>query len=251
MSLLQDVLRTQTLDSLDKTLAAVPSSQQIETDSDDELVNVVSIPGTPARSRPASRPASRAASPSRGAKKTLRGTALLSSHPSTDPLKAFPTEISQRIFGHFSISELAKCARVSRKWSRSQTINYVWFQNYRKEHFHDDHLPPGKWSKRESKQNWRITYLNVIAARERESLSYSRPQSRASGTGSGYQTPQELREEKWKSEAEGQIKPSKVEMRELYKELGGRKVRGKGKISTGGTRDKGGWGEDAGGTEDY
>ncbi|THG98995.1 hypothetical protein EW026_g3286 [Hermanssonia centrifuga] len=115
MSLLQDVLRTQTLDSLDKTLAAVPSSQQIETDSDDELVNV----------------------------------------------------------------------------------------------------------------------------------------SRASGTGSGYQTPQELREEKWKSEAEGQIKPSKVEMRELYKELGGRKVRGKGKISTGGTRDKGGWGEDAGGTEDY
>ncbi len=41
MSLLQDVLRTQTLDSLDKTLAAVPSSQQIETDSDDELVNVV------------------------------------------------------------------------------------------------------------------------------------------------------------------------------------------------------------------
>lgn len=37
MSLLQDVLRTQTLDSLDKALAASP----VDVDSDDELINVV------------------------------------------------------------------------------------------------------------------------------------------------------------------------------------------------------------------
>jgi hypothetical protein len=32
--------------------------------------------------------------------------------------------------------------------------NPVWFQHYRKENFQDDSLPPGKWTKRESKQNW-------------------------------------------------------------------------------------------------
>ena len=38
MSLLQDVLRTQTLDSLDKALAASPA---FDADSDDELIGVV------------------------------------------------------------------------------------------------------------------------------------------------------------------------------------------------------------------
>ena len=49
---------------------------------------------------------------------------MSSARPTTDPLKAFPTEVSQRIFGCLSIKELAKCARVSRKWSKSQTLNY-------------------------------------------------------------------------------------------------------------------------------
>ena len=30
----------------------------------------------------------------------------------------------------------------------------VWFQHYRKENFYDTSLPQGKWTKRESKQNW-------------------------------------------------------------------------------------------------
>lgn len=52
-----------------------------------------------------------------------------------------------------------------------------------------------------------------------------------------------MREEKWKQEAETQYKPSKVEMREMYKELGGRKARGKGKVGmeTSSSRDRGGW----------
>ena len=116
----------------------------------------------------------------------------------------------------------------------------VWFQHYRKENFHDESLPPGKWTKRESKQSWRTTYLKTIAERERSPLSYSRPLTPVS---SGYQTPRELREEKWKQEAET-YRPSKVEMREMYKELGGRKARGKGKLGgTAGMRDRGGWGE--------
>jgi len=44
-------------------------------------------------------------------------------------------------------------------------------------------------------------------------------------------------------------RPGKVEMREKYKELGGRKSRAKTKVGgSGGTRDKGGWNE---GEEDY
>lgn len=113
--------------------------------------------------------------------------------------------------------------------------------HYRRDSFHDDTLPPGKWTKRESKQNWRVIYLKIVAERERSPVSYSRPLSPAS---SGYQTPREMREEKWKQEAEGQVKLSKAEMREMYKELGGRKARGKGKVGMEtATRDKGGWTE--------
>ena len=137
----------------------------------------------------------------------------------------------------------------------------VWFQHYRKENFHDESLPPGKWTKRESKQNWvsyrnavpslfaspltvglpqRIIYLQSVPHRQPPSMSRSGYESPRSGQ----QTPREIREEKWRQEAEATAKPSKVEMREMYKELGGRKARGKGKLGgTGGMRDRGGWGE--------
>jgi len=62
-------------------------------------------------------------------------------------------------------------------------------------------------------------------------------------TPSGAQTPRELREERWKSE--GEEKLGKLEMRAMYKEHAGRKVRGKGRLPAGvgggGTRDRGGW----------
>jgi hypothetical protein len=73
---------------------------------------------------------------------------------SRDPLRALPTELNQRIFGALALRDLARCARVSRKWARSQTLNYVWFQLYRADSYQDASLPPGKWTKRESKQNW-------------------------------------------------------------------------------------------------
>ncbi len=87
----------------------------------------------------------------------------------------------------------------------------------------------------------RTTYLQTIPKR-------SPPQSPRSGyitpSRSGYQTPREIKEEKWREEAEATSKPTKVEMREMYKELGGRKARGKGKLGgTTGMRDRGGWGE--------
>lgn len=146
MSLLQGVLRSHTTDALDKRLSNVSISQQIhpnqeKDDSDDELVNVVrprpsvrsfcvshfvfqvSVPGTPARSRPSSRPQS----PTRRAVGRLAPGPLHlggSRKVSNDPLKVFPTDLSQKIFNRLSITDLARCAQVSRKWSNSQTLNY-------------------------------------------------------------------------------------------------------------------------------
>ncbi|KII88519.1 hypothetical protein PLICRDRAFT_110381 [Plicaturopsis crispa FD-325 SS-3] len=251
MSLLQGVLRSSTnSESLDKAAHAAdgrasPSADRDEAMSDDELINVASLPGTPIRSPLPSRPSSPTR---RAAARPLPGPLHLpqSRKAPTDPLKAFPTELSQRIFARLTISELAKCARVSRKWAKSQTLNYIWFQHYRKENFHDESLPPGKWSKRESKQNWRTTYLNSISRSPR--LDASTPYSRGSGYStpahSGYQTPRELKEEQWKLETEVASRPGKVEMREMYKELGGRKSKAKTKLGgAGGIRDKGGWTE--------
>lgn len=137
MSLLQDVLRTQTLDALDKKLGSANtindrlSSLHLDRDrddDDDELVNVVSLPGSPgSKSRPTSRPTSRATSPSRASSRPVRGPLHLtptSPRVATDPLKAFPTEVSQKIFRRIGIKDLANCARVSRKWHKSQTLNY-------------------------------------------------------------------------------------------------------------------------------
>jgi len=70
-----------------------------------------------------------------------------------------------------------------------------------------------------------------------------RASSISSPSRSGYQTPKELKEEKWRLEAEAASKPGKLEMREMYKELGGRKSRTKTKVGTSEIRDKGGWGE--------
>ncbi|KAI0056804.1 hypothetical protein BV25DRAFT_1813478 [Artomyces pyxidatus] len=251
-SLLQGVLRQSASESIDKRSSAhgrpMSPSAPDRDDSDDELVNVVSLPGTPSRSRPTSRPPS----PTRGAAgRRLPGPLLLTStKQSTDPLKAFLTEISQRIFGYVSIRDLARAARVSRKWRKSQTLNYVWFQHYRKENFHDESLPPGKWTKRESKQNWSTMYAQYVLQRS-PPLGPVRPLSRSSGysspVGSGYQTPREVREERWRLEADTADKPGKIEMREMYKELGGRKSKAKGKLGSAiGVRDKGGWAETMG-----
>ncbi|KAH7884034.1 hypothetical protein F5I97DRAFT_1897648 [Phlebopus sp. FC_14] len=242
MSLLQGVLKSLTvIDHPERKT----SSRHSDQDSDEELIYVVSTPGTPARSRAPSRPASRPHSPTRRA--NLRTPASLSASKalSTDPLKAFPTQVSQCIFRWLDIPDLTACSRVSRKWNKSQTLNYIWFQQYRKENFNDESLPPGKWTRRESKQNWRLTFLTSVASKSRPpSPVLSRASRRTSPARSGYQTPKELNEEKWREEAT-QDRPGKLEMREMYKELGGRKSRGKAKVgSAGGYRDKTGWNDD-------
>jgi len=64
-----------------------------------------------------------------------------------------------------------------------------------------------------------------------------------SNTRSGYQSPREIKEEQWRSEAVTISRPSKGDMREMYKELGGRKSKNKAKVGgTGRVRDRGGLG---------
>ncbi|TDL22334.1 hypothetical protein BD410DRAFT_257488 [Rickenella mellea] len=237
--LLHDVLR---VDTLERRLAAA-SLQLDKYDSDDELINVVSLPGTPARSHPPSRHSSRPPSPTKGASaRPLPGPLHLAlRRSSSDPLRILPTELGQRVFGHLSIRDLARCARVCKKWCGSQTLNYVWFQNHRKDSFQDADLPPGKWTRRESKQNWSLAKRSLSVE---PIAGFSTRSSTPTSAYSGYQTPREIREEQWRMEGEAASKPSKVEMREIYKELGGRKVRGKGKITPGGIRDRGGWDAD-------
>ncbi|KAG8740389.1 hypothetical protein FRC12_016017 [Ceratobasidium sp. 428] len=211
--------------------------------SEEELIGVQTTPNTPrVLSRPGSRPGSRATSPSRlGASgRRVRGPLMLGgARQHTDPVRAFPTEIGQRIFGQLKVWDLATCARVCSRWKRSQTLNYVWFQHYRRDNFQDDSLPTGKWTRRESKQDWRVTYLKI-----QRTSDYNGPRMAADADtlSSGYVTPKEYREAQWASEAaSANSKLSKLEARSLYKGLDGRKSKTKSKF--GETRDRGGWDE--------
>jgi len=74
-------------------------------------------------------------------------------------------------------------------------------------------------------------------------MNGSRASRRSSPSSSGYHTPKELKEEQWRMEAEA-VSAGKLDMRGMYKKLGGRKWKGKGKRGSAGVRDKGGWDDD-------
>jgi hypothetical protein len=138
----------------------------------------------------------------------------------------------------------------------------AWYQLYRQETYQGSDLPVGKWTKRESKKDWRAEYLQTRRQRYKEessarsgayAYSLSRPASRPATRshsptpGTGYQTPREIKEEQWKLEEEAMAKPSKLTMREHYKDMGGRKARGKNKLGMQGSmRDRTAYVEDMG-----
>ncbi|KAI0788345.1 hypothetical protein C8Q74DRAFT_1367079 [Fomes fomentarius] len=242
MSLLQAALRTQTIDSLDKVLATL--SGRNSPDDHEEIVKVVNVPSEQSLQVKVRLAASISPSLAHFKANPLQPLPVVKG-ATTDPLKVLPTNLSRRIFSQLTIKELARCSRVSKKWNKSQTLNYVWFQHYRQANFRDESLPSGKWTKRESKQQWRTTYLRTMPTRSQPQYhrSVTHTPSRSSYI-TPSPTPREIREEKWREEAEATSKPTKIEMREMYKELRGRKARGKGKLGrTSGMRDRGGWGE--------
>ncbi|KAL9935105.1 hypothetical protein V8E36_006181 [Tilletia maclaganii] len=107
--------------------------------SDDELVDVASLPGTaPGTPRSVSRPSSPAPNGSTGRadESPTKGSSLThtsvssgaSSKSKTDPLRSLPSEVSQRIFLRLGIPTLIQCSAVSRRWRRSATLNFCWFK---------------------------------------------------------------------------------------------------------------------------
>ncbi|SPO45555.1 uncharacterized protein PSANT_03241 [Moesziomyces antarcticus] len=138
-----------------------------QVDTDDELVNVQSNPGTAAatpleRSRPAS--PTRANSSSRlavvetdttdfesdadpdttahvpgsssaasGASRSKLRTSSkrsTSSRSKTDPLRSLNSEIAQHIFLQLPVDSLIACSGVSKRWRRSATLNFCWYRHY-------------------------------------------------------------------------------------------------------------------------
>lgn len=92
----------------------------------------------------------------------------------------------------------------------------------------------------------RTTYLQTVASRDSDKLGpvYHSYSGRSTPLSSGAQTPREVREDRWRQEVDA--RPSKVEMREMYKELKGRKAKGKFNVGAGsGMRDRGGWADGA------
>jgi hypothetical protein len=92
-------------------------------------------------------------------------------------------------------------------------------------------------------RHWQV-YLRSTKERSPSSTTFSRSGSGYAspvGNMSGYQTPREIKEERWKLESDAISQPGKLEMREMHKELGGRKARTKTKLGTTCIRDKGGW----------
>ncbi|KAL7416716.1 hypothetical protein BDY24DRAFT_378033 [Mrakia frigida] len=170
---------------------------------------------------------------------------------SSDPIKAFSSEIGIKIFGLLDLKSLARCQRVSRRWGQSQTINYVWYLHHRAYKFAQGeetlekekaliltNLPVGKWSRKESREDWRRAYRILIQTpADGDFVPYDPVDSPyASGT----TTPTH----RWGSPAPtaGPLGPlsSKVEAREAYKELKGRKSRTKRTMAGGGSKDRGG-----------
>ncbi|KAG8758430.1 hypothetical protein FRC14_008257 [Serendipita sp. 396] len=177
-----------------------------------------------------------------------------------DPLRSLPDKVRLLIFCLLDIRDLASCSLVCQRWKKSQTINHAFYQIYRTEAYVGSDLPVGKWTKRESKRDWRSELLKArkIKIKEKQFLqqnefatppaSYSRPRTPAyrdgGGTphGSGHLTPRELQEEEWARELE--TSPTKNEMRSYYKEHGGKRIRKSKAGMMGGMRDRTAWGDD-------
>ncbi|TIA91059.1 hypothetical protein E3P99_01219 [Wallemia hederae] len=140
--------------------------------------------------------------------------------PERDPMKVFTHDISTNIFRRLSQQDLKQCHRVSRRWRKSQVINYIWFEIYRQRFFDGETTSSlqGKWTRRESRQDWKLQYKSANR-RPFESAVVEQLERTV--------TPSQMRESEWAAQA-NRAPPTKNEQREEYKQLKGRKPRNKG-----------------------
>lgn len=227
-----------------------------EITSDDELVNVASlpgtVPGTPHISRPPSPGGMTRSTPS---KRSTLGKSIgfgIARKSKTDPLRTLPKEVSQRIFLSLPISSLISLSQVNKRYRRSATLNYCWYKQCNKgamveEEAEDLASASGgaKWTRRASKMDWKTQYAKQkkMEAKEQQRLE-SLPGSGAVTPSrtqrlrdEGIKTASEQRQEEWREQEQQGY--SKEEMRDWYKEQGGTKggklkgKRGKGGQKTG------------------
>lgn len=262
---------------LSSRLAQASLHDTDDADSEDELVQVRSLPAT-AIGTPVERPSSPAGSPgpsrlavetdttdqdsdvasSIAAKRTAKPRALRKTRSRTDPLRSLTSEIAQHIFLQLSLDSLLSCAAVCKRWRRSATLNYCWYRHYQHAYSSAD-LPAmpvwgsggAKWTRRESKTDWKTQYgkqkrIEQKDAARAESLPTSgnvTPSRSQRLQDAGIQTAQQIRMQQWKEEEEAGY--TKQEMRDYYKSgAKGGKFKGKrekGGVKTGSAGDGGLW----------
>ncbi|GAA5981091.1 hypothetical protein JCM11641_001450 [Rhodosporidiobolus odoratus] len=226
--------------------ASIPPTrlQSLHLSSDDDELIEVSTPLPSAPGSIASTPSSsRSASPTRaggagkrkgGAGKPRRDKAKekekseANKNP-VDPFLRFPGEVLGRVLGDLSADDLLSLGLVCKRWRRSQTLNYTWYlllqsltyvsPEERKRNYTETTGVP-TWRASEAKEDWAARFANIF---RRDDLEEEEAETDENGL-----TMKEERELKWKEENEEQFGPvDKVAMREYYKGLRNKKVKGK------------------------
>ncbi|BGP18636.1 hypothetical protein JCM10213_004186 [Rhodosporidiobolus nylandii] len=146
-----------------------------------------------------------------------------------DPFLRFPGEVLGRVLGELGADDLLSVGLVCKRWRRSQTLNYTWYlllqsltyvsPEERKQQYSESNGLP-TWRASEAKEDWAARFANIFRRDDIDERDLERDENGL--------TQKEERELKWaeeNEEAEGPI--DKVAMREYYKSLRNKKVKGK------------------------
>ncbi|CAO1614444.1 unnamed protein product [Sympodiomycopsis kandeliae] len=295
-SILSSKLSNSTLEDKDSSEHPHPHHDDWEevNTSDEELVGIQSVPGTvPGSPLEISRPntpgTSSKTKSSLSQDRPIRVKAVKSK---TDPLRSLPKELTQRIFLSLGLRELMALSVVNRRYRRSATLNYCWYRlctrendletvatnssvfgntigtqsslassgGYTNSNSNLSSSTTAKWTRRESKTDWKKQYIKRKQQEEKDRLRSEGLFESFSNTVSGSNTPSrsqrlqdagvktnsDIKQDQWNNEAsEAEKGYTKNELRAYYKETGGSKG-GKAK----GLKPKSGKGANRAGVDD-
>ncbi|GJN92375.1 hypothetical protein Rhopal_005405-T1 [Rhodotorula paludigena] len=212
-------------------------------DEHDERIEVRTPAASTAGSVASSPSSSRSASPTRAAGKRKGGAekprrdktkerekSEAMKNPS-DPFLRFPGPVLGRVLGELGYHDLLSVGLVCKRWRRSQTLNYSWYlllddytytspSDRRRKYAETNGVPT--WRSSEASQDWAAHFASIF---RRDDVEEREPQD----TDENGLTMKEERELKWKEENEASelAGMDKNAMREFYKGLRNKKVKGK------------------------